>query len=119
MRRPQEVDRPRRAELARHYGQLLREQEASGLSMTAFAERVGVSACTLYLWRRRLEQQEGEAPRSSAAGQLVEVVVQGDRPPAAPGSGFVLRLESGVRVEVGADFDPAVLRRLLQALGAC
>lgn len=50
MKRLLDVDRPRRGpELAAYYEGLLLEQEKSGLSVTEFAEDVGVSACTLYL----------------------------------------------------------------------
>jgi transposase-like protein len=42
------------AGLAAHYAQLLAAQAGSGLSVTTFAEQAGVSAATLYSWRRRL-----------------------------------------------------------------
>ena len=58
-----------RAGLVEHYRALLEEQAQSELSVTEFAAEVGVSAGTLYAWRRRLADSAG----ASEVGDLVEV----------------------------------------------
>ena len=82
------VDRPaERSKLIGWYRQALREQEASGLSVTAYAESIGVTAATLYAWRRRLSTGD---PCDSQGGRfgLVEIGPKvGEQPdPLASGS---------------------------------
>ena len=48
-------ERPRsRDELEAWYGAALDDQATSGLSVAEYAEGIGVTAATLYQWRRRL-----------------------------------------------------------------
>ena len=49
-----EVRPTSRRDLASWYARALEAQRASGLSVADYAMRIGVSAPTLYLWRRRL-----------------------------------------------------------------
>ena len=81
--------------------------------MPAYAERLGVSAWTLYQWRRRL----AESPDDRA--KLIEVAVAGPSDPAST-SPLVVRVNDGRRaIEVPREFDPNELRRLLAALESC
>lgn len=94
-------------DLAAYYVELLEEQTESGLSVTAFAEQVGVSAATLYSWRRRLQ---GGGRRARLLE--VEVVSEERREP--------MTLEVGrFRIAVRPDFDDRALQRLVVALQRC
>lgn len=87
-------------------GAVLAEQQASGLSLLAFARDNGLSAKRLYWWRRRLEAgSNANVPRpafvevTTGARELVEIIVR---------TGRVLRVPASV--------DPDSLVRLVEAL---
>lgn len=121
MKRAQEVDRPRRGrELAAYYRGLLLEQSKSGRSVSEFAREVGVSAPTLYLWRRRLRREEGSGLAPKPNGGLVAVHVLPERgSDPSKRAGLALYLKGGHRIEVNQDFDASLLRRLLAVLERC
>jgi transposase-like protein len=83
--------------------------------MADFAAQAGVSAWTLYQWRRRLscaaKQHEAPSPR------LVEVAVVQETPGAS--SRLCVHLRTGHRVEVPCNFDTADLRWLIGVLESC
>lgn len=117
MRRFDLGERPRsRDELAAWYSAALDGQAASGLSVTAYAEQIGVTAATLYQWRRRLLDSDGETP---GRANLVEVTIA--RPSRPTGdSTLVVRVSDGRRsIEVPRGFDGDELRRLVTALESC
>lgn len=62
--------RQRRREVWAKWTELVAEQGASGLGVTAFCRERGVPAAQLFAWRKRLRQ--------AAAEQFVEVQVAGD-----------------------------------------
>ena len=65
-----------REELETWYSAALAEQESSGLSVADFAEELGVTATTLYQWRRRLSATSAEDRRRQPSPKgLVEVTV--------------------------------------------
>jgi transposase-like protein len=109
-------ERPRsRVELATWYATALEAQASSGLSVTKFAEEIGVTAATLYQWRRRLWR--------SAAGQrgqarLVEVSLATAQANSVAES-FVVRVAGGRSIEVPQGFDEGNLRRLVAVLESC
>jgi len=104
-----------RGELATWYSAVLEQQATSGLSVTDFAEEVGVSPCTLYQWRRRLS---AAIPNELPPPQLIEVAIA--RPESSSDSGLVVRLGDGRRsIAVPAGFDGDELRRLVTALEKC
>lgn len=85
---------------------VLAAQDASGLSVAAFAAREGIDTQRLYSWRRRLDRpvDAARAPsfievRPAGGSELVEVVLR---------SGHVLRVANSI--------DPSTLRRLVDAL---
>jgi hypothetical protein len=116
MRRNSFGKRPgRRGDLAAWYRALLERQAESGLSVADFAASAGVSAWTLYEWRRRLA---GSGDDRDAAPRLVEVSVV-PSPPPSMGTGIVVQLRSGHRLDVSAGFDDHDLRRLIGVLESC
>jgi len=113
--------RPRsRKELAAWYALSLEDQASSGLSISAYAAKIGVTAATLYQWRRRLGAQAGSAGETRAGGPsgLIQVAVKNPSPARTPEK-FVVRLRSDHRVEVPQNFDPAALEQLLGILETC
>lgn len=60
-----ESDRQRRN--AQTWGELVKQQKASGLSVPAFCRREGISAWTLYGWRSRLRSGQVRRPESRPA----------------------------------------------------
>lgn len=108
----------RREDLAGWYADLLADQEASGLSVADYAADFGLTATTLYQWKRRLSAQSADASRSQRSTGLIQVSL--DRAPLADESpGFVVRLADDRRVEVPVDFDGDALHRLLAVLETC
>jgi transposase-like protein len=110
--------------LERWYTAVLAEQESSGLSVTDFAAELGVTATTLYYWRRRLAagSSQGRRPaRSQGPKGLVEVTV--DRSVALVATRitepFVVHLGDDRSIEVPRVFDDADLRRLVTVLKSC
>ena len=95
----------RRKEMAR----LLAQRERQGLTYRELSERSGIPAHTLSWWAWKLRQDP--VPRPS----FVELELEEATPTPAievetPG-GHVLRLRE--------DFDPALLRRVLEVLATC
>lgn len=119
MRRDKTGGRPgRRDERARWYAEVLADQASSGLSVAEYANEIGVTASTLYHWRRRLTGQGEGDDRAPRPFGLVEVGIQVERALATAES-LVVRLEGGRRIEVPGGFDGAELRRLVTVLESC
>jgi len=120
MRRNEGGERPaRRDELARWYAEALADQASSGLSVSEYANEIGVTASTLYQWRRRLAQGKADRQAGSPFG-LVEVAIDDARVAARVGSGpMIVCLASSHRIEVPRGFDDAELRRLVTVLESC
>ena len=117
MRRIDLGERPTsREELAAWYSAVLDAQAGSGLSVADYADRVGVSAWTLYQWRRRLSSP-GNGGGDSSQASLVEVMISS--PSVARGAGLIVRVSDGRRsIEVPRGFDSDDLRRVVIALEA-
>jgi transposase-like protein len=115
--KPKHLLRPRPenpGELAAWYREALAAQESSGHNVSEFAEAIGVSAATLYLWRRRFA---GSLPVPTTSRGLLEVQV-------GPGVDarrelFTVRLVDGNEIVVPAAFDADALRRILEVLQPC
>ena len=93
--------------------QLVAEYEASGLSRTEFCRGRGLSLATLGRYRK--QQSQGETTPGNR-WIAVEVSSTASAPAAASGSGLVVALPGGRRIEVGRGFDTDTLVRLLSVL---
>lgn len=108
---------PRLTPRARQMRGLLAEQEASGLSVRAFAAARGLKESQLWNWRRRL-RESGLAPVAPSPDPFLPVAVIPDpAPPSA--SSFELALPGGLRIQVAHGFDAVELRRLIRTIGSC
>jgi transposase-like protein len=85
----------------------------SGLTQQAYCDRHGISLGSLYRWRAIVREDDaGGGPTEPL--RLVPVELIGERREEA--KGLTLVLADGVRIEIGADFDAATLRRVLGVL---
>ncbi len=114
-------ERPRRrAELFGWYSAALAAQQRSGLSVTRYAEQIGVSAVTLYQWRKRVGAAERDSAAPAAMHQLVEVVIGRERRPSvSEGPCAVVRLRTGRSIDVPSGFDSHDMQRLVTLLESC
>lgn len=100
------AERGRQQRGAQAWGELIKRQKASGLSVPAFCRREGINAWTLYGWRSRLRrgqpwQSESQAAPAREARSFIDLGAL--RSPAAQrwevrldlGEGIVLRLVRG------------------------
>jgi len=92
---------------------LLRELEASGQSLAAFAKTRGLRSWKLYKARQRLR---GSGSRRRRSLDLVPVTVVEPVVRSAP---IDLVLASGHRLVLTHDFDEVLLRRLLGVMASC
>jgi transposase len=94
---------------------LLAEWQASGVSAAEFAPRTGVSSHTLYAWRRKARAEAAD----TSAGQFTELVVRRSPVPAVDEPATRIEIDLGKAVvRVGAIFDDADLRRVLDVVRA-
>lgn len=114
--------RPRdRARLAAWYTEALEGQASSGMSVASYASRIGVTAATLYQWKRRLAGRnasgadEVNAARSSG---LIQVALEAPRTQRTPEK-YIVHLRSGRSIDVPHDFEAEALEQLLTVLEPC
>jgi transposase-like protein len=96
---------------------------ASGLSVSAFAEREGLDEERLYRWRRRFAR-ERKAETGAVTPPVTPPIIElraatspHPRPRDAAAERVEIVLGSGVVVRVAETIDPARLARLVAALG--
>lgn len=106
-----------------HWRALIAEQEQSGQSVRQFAEDKGLSAWSMYRWRRRLGLSKRRGRRDVGAGneaetELVAVdVISSGRLVSSGDEGFlVVEVGADMRVQVRRGFDEAELSRLLTVM---
>jgi transposase-like protein len=90
-----------------YWRERIAEHERSGMSVQQFCKERGVTEQSFYVWRKRLRKQE---PTRFA---LVETGAAGQ---AARRAELELVLVTGERLQIGADVDATLLRRVLEAL---
>ncbi len=105
----------RTADLESHYSQLLASHASSGLSLRRFAALHGVSAWTLYGWRRRLSSKSTITP--IAEPQLIAVDVTRAQPGSA--STYEIALPGGACLRLPRDFEACRVAELLEVLRPC
>jgi transposase-like protein len=88
--------------------EIIRRQQASGLSVAAFCRRSGVAASSLYAWKRRWA--------AAATPAFVEAKVAEEPAPPAPSAAIELRLGGGRRLRVRRGFDRDLLVQVLAVL---
>ena len=92
------------------WAELLRAQALSGVSVSAFCRKHGVSDQSFYTWRKRLS---GGIPDKPVRFSLVEAEAPVNTKDIA---GLELILASGDRLRIAAGADAATLRSVLQVL---
>ena len=93
----------------------LARRERHGWSWAELSERSGHPLWKLRYWRRRSE--DTAASKSDRRGGFVTVDVTEPRPMSAPSpTAIEITTPSGYRLTIAHDFDPAHLRRVVQAL---
>jgi len=109
--RPQSVDVPK----------LLAEFDASRQTPAAFARSRGLAPWRVYnaLRRRKAITRPAAAGVDAARPALLPVRVVADSAGTRASSGLEIELAGGHRLRIGADFDAALLRRVLGALARC
>jgi transposase-like protein len=83
---------------------LLARKDRRGLTYEELSEETGIPVSTLGYWRRRLREERGSV--------FEEVVIEDE----ARAESMEVIGPLGHRVVVSSDFDPALLRRILEAL---
>jgi transposase len=87
----------------------------SGLSQEAYCRRHHISVASLHRWReifRHKDRAEHLPPGKSL--QLLPVTLP--EPTGGMGPALCVVLGDGLRIELGADFQPATLKRVLDVL---
>jgi hypothetical protein len=90
-----------------YWRERIAEQERSGIPVQQFCKGRGITGQSFYVWRKRLRKQE------PARFALVETGAAREH---APQTEPELVLVTGERLRIGADVDPWLLRRVLEAL---
>ena len=87
----------------------IRQWKRSGLKVSAFCRRYGLTEARFYAWRRMLTQ------RDAGRAAFVPVRVLADKQPANDGT-LELILAGGRRLRLPTGFDAATLRQALAVL---
>jgi hypothetical protein len=97
------------------------ELRQSGMSVATFAKRIGVSAPTVYNWKRRLGRRQVCADLPSPVPQsMVRVIPSGETAafpsPSTADAGISIILPGGLACRIESHFDEQTLTRLLRLL---
>ena len=103
------------------WAEIMSDWARSGLSQAAFCKERGIPYSTFQYWRSRRKAREKWDARSlepaSVPPPFLPVQVVQSRPVAEEArQGLTVLLPGGYRIEVGADFEPEVLRKIISAL---
>ncbi len=95
--------------------QLVSNWPGSGLTQEAYCRRHNISVASLHRWREIFRHDD--PAETIASGQSLQLLpVTFCEPVGGRESAICLVLDDGVRVELGADFQSATLRRVLDVL---
>ena len=104
------MNRRRNLEREEYWRGVIGEQEASGLSASAFCRERNLSAGSFFTWRRKLADRD----RTDNAAKFVPVQLQALAASSRPGCEVVL--PNGCRVIVSSQCDATWLHEIVQAL---
>jgi transposase-like protein len=101
--------------------ELVRGWPPSGLTQRAYCERHGISVGSLHRWRERLREEvtSGDGPVASAGKErphLIPVELAGSESQPASAAALTLVFGDGVRLEIAAGCDPALLGQVIEVL---
>jgi len=87
------------------WAEVVKQQEASGLSVAAYCRQEGIKRWKFFAWRRRLRDQ------AESTGEFVPLSFREESDSVGSGVAVVV---GGVRLELSSGFDEAELRRALR-----
>jgi hypothetical protein len=108
--------RTRSAENRLRWGEILKRQADSGLSIRAFCASEAVSEASFYAWRRKLRQRQTKdrqplsARRREDASEFVPVTLLDATPT------LEIFHPLGYRIQVSGEVNPVALRQVIEAL---
>lgn len=111
------MPRPKDLGLQHTWRLRLSRQATSGLSITAFCQREGVSTPSFHAWKRRLAPPQATTPHHPP----LFVPIRLDSSPTtttSPDLGFEIELPHHIRLRCANPPDPAWLGRLVAALAS-
>jgi hypothetical protein len=108
--------RPKDPELERLWRQRLRQHSASGLSITEFCSRAGVSCSSFYQWKRRFAVESG--PSLPHPPLFIPLGINGPSPQGRPSIAprVEIELPHQVRLRFDSPPEPEWLGRVVAAL---
>jgi hypothetical protein len=110
--------RPKEPDLETSWRQRCQRQAVSGLPVTAFCAREGVSTASFHAWKRRLAAAQLTTVGRSPLFVPVRVPEPSPDPRSSPTRGVVLELPHRVRIRLDGPPDPDWLGRLVAVMAA-
>ncbi len=107
-----------------YWKEIFQKQSKSGLDAEAFFRKHGVSSCKFYWWKREVSREREKRIQSKAArSSFARVqVVRSPKPeiarPQRLSCSYEILLRGNRGIRIGGDFDPDVLKKLVQTLEA-
>jgi hypothetical protein len=102
-------------ERERYWRGVIRDQKASGLSISAFCRERKVPEASFFSWRRKLTDRQRPVERKNTAAKFVALEVP-PSPPVATRTGCEVVLPNGCRIIVSTQCDASWLREILGVL---
>ena len=103
---------PKLTARAREMRKVVRALDSSGMTVRDYSSESGIPESTLWRWRRRLKELEGQPPEPSFLP--VTVIPDPQRVDA-----FTVELARGRRIHLPARFDEDAVRRLIAVVESC
>jgi hypothetical protein len=104
------LTREKRAGKQDEWRERISEQMHSGMSVKEFCKERGLTECSFYAWRKRLQKQQEPVRFALVEREAVT------RQECVREAQLELVLLSGARLRIGAGVDSTTLRRVLEAL---
>ena len=102
-------------ERVRYWRGVMRDQKASGLSISAFCRERNVPAASFFNWRRKLAERKRPVELEDVAAKFVALELP-PSPPASTRPGCEVVLPNGCRLIVPTQCDTSWFREILVAL---